>query len=161
MNGARKRGIVVLVIWAVYVLFLLLYYESAVTIMANKNILVSSLLYIFYNPAYMLLMYSSYQLTKKFGKRAYKRVIGSITLIFALDLVAMPRFLMNEVLKNGAVSTTNFGSIVMTNLNKILPSEMSFYVFYIILPIALFVISMELFGVADFVKNIKNGQVAV
>lgn len=157
MNEKRKKSLVLMAIWSVYVVALLIFYEKAIEFMKEGGLLQGLILYLAYNPAYMLLLYSSYRLSSRFGKHALKRMLGSICLVISFDFVAMPRFTMDMPLNLSAASTSNFGAIIIGNMDKFLPHSISFTLFYVILPIALFMLAMELMGVVDFIKNMQNG----
>jgi len=161
MNQKRIKSLIILGVWSAYVLFLLIFYKQAISIMATSNLFSSLFLYLFYNPAYILLLYSSYVMSARFGKNILKRILASVMLVISFDFVAMPRFsyYSDIALNLSASSVSNFGVIIVNNLDKFLPHIISFSLYYVVFPIVAFAISMELMGVIDFIKNMKGGRI--
>jgi len=153
----RTQSYLILGAWVGYILILMFSYKSIIEIMVKQNVVVAFIIYLLFNPAYLLLLWSTYKLSSRAG---WKKILAGILLILSFDLVAMPRFLVQDKnLLGSAVSSSNFGSIIMTNLDKIFPHWISFGVFYIVLPIFFFMLAMELYGYVDFVKKFKDGKI--
>jgi len=159
LSNARKRGMVVVTFWIFYVMITFLYYETFMATVAKSGFIFSTIIYLLLNPAYMIILYSSFKLSKNLGKRVYKRIIGSVLLVISLDMVSSPRFALDDILVNGVSTLGNMGAITINALDKIFPHYISFHLYYVILPIGLFIFAMELVGVANFIKDMKKGNV--
>lgn len=129
-------------------------YDKIVEAIQNSNVLVAILLYILFNPAYLLIIYGIFRGYRH--RRAWKRIIASIMVILSLDFLAVPRLHITDSLTNGAATTTNIGSIIMRALEIIFPHNMAYWMMYLLLPILGVLISIELLGISNFIKEHMN-----
>jgi len=159
LSNARKRGMVVVTFWIFYVMITFLYYETFMATVAKSGFIFSTIIYLLLNPAYMIILYSSFKLSKNLGKRVYKRIIGSVLLVISLDMVSSPRFALDDILVNGVSTLGNMGAITINALDKIFPHYISFHLYYVVAPLILFMVAMESTGVANFIKDMKKGNV--
>jgi len=158
MNN-RTKSIAIIVSFTVYLIFLIIFYPKAVELIVTSNILVSIVLYLIFNIAYSVLLFSAYTLSKRYGKKAWKRAIGSVLLVASFAMIEMPRFVITSPLTNGYNTLSNMGAIVMSRLDVFLPHTISFYMFYMVIPLLFFICGLELVGIVNFIKKIKNGEI--
>ena len=148
-----SRTITILGALTAYAIFLFFNYEEIAQFMASSDTLTALLTYLIFNPAYLFIIYSIW---KRFAnRRAWKRAIASILLIFSLDFLAIPRLLKTDPLTNGAVITTNIGSVIMRALETSVSHEVAYVMMYLVLPILGLVISIELLGITNFIREIR------
>lgn len=147
----------ILAFWSVYVIINMIYYNSMVNMMATSGALMGIIIYLLTNPAYLLLIYF---IIKNAKHSKFKATLASIMTIFALDMVASPRVLVEEIFTNGSATIMNLGTIIIKSLMALgLNVHFAWYLYYLVFPILLFIMAMELMGVVDFVKKIGNGGV--
>jgi len=137
--------------FAAYAVFLFFNYIAIAQFIADANIVLAIAAYILFNPVYLLIIYGFW--TRFRHRMAWKRVIASILSILSLDFLAVPRLTIADSLTNGAAITTNIGSIVMRALETFVAHDVSYMLMYLILPIIMFAISVELLGITNFVKE--------
>lgn len=153
MEG-KTKSYIIFVGWAIYVSLLMFYWNQIIAMTQTSHFLIGFLLYYLTNPAYLLIVYGVIRYTTV---TTFKKIIASILLIFALDIVTSPRILLNEL--NSCISMTlDTGTIFIKWLfSKGIPLNLSNLIFYWLLPILFFWLSMELLGYTQFLRKIKNG----
>lgn len=139
--------------WIGYVLLLFFFYKKMVAWVINGNTFSSIILYLIGNPAYLLLIFAITKMTQTYGASAIRRILGSVCFVLALDIVAVPRYLIDETLRQGAISIVNLDSIIIGAFDKIFPHQISFYLFYIVVPIALVYFAIRLLGYSNLIKT--------
>jgi hypothetical protein len=153
----NRKSLFILMVFFIYVCMEIILYNQAVQVISNSNLFLSIMVYIIFNPAYLLLLYSSYKLSQRYGKAIYKRAIGSVFLTLSFMMIEIPRLTITEPLKNGSATITNLGSIVISRLDLIFPHTVSYYLFYMIIPLIFFFFALENIGISNFINKMKNG----
>jgi len=148
------RAAVIMVIWTIYVLFLYFYFETLAMHMQNANFFMAFLFYLTAQPIYVIFIYSIWQYGKSRGRRVWKRILASVLIVLAGDAVALPRLLVNTPL-NGAEISSNIGAIALKGL-AFLPLRVAHIMWYVVIPILAVMISVELIGVTNFLREVKK-----
>ena len=134
-----------------YALFLFFNYIQIAQFIADTNIILAIIGYILFNPVYLLLLYGIWNRFK--NRMAWKRILASVISILSLDFLSIPRLTINDSLTNGAVISTNIGSIVMRALEIVVSHDISYMLMYLVLPVIGFAISVELLGITNFIRE--------
>ncbi len=152
----KTRTWVVLGVWSAYVVFWLIYAQRISEIIVASGLIVGIILYLLGNPAYLILIYSIYEYGRKHGRTAWKNVVASVLMIIGFDMATLPRLAITDPLTNGTATSTNIGSIVMRGLEQVFPHNVSYYLLYLVLPIALIAMAVELLGITNFIKEVRR-----
>lgn len=159
MNRSKKQSLIFLGGFAIYILLLAFYFENAYKLISIDGLFISTVLYILYNPAYMLLIIGSLDYKKLSERKAWQKILGSIFLVLALDLPSMPRLSFLNGLGTSAESITNMGNVVISKMMNIgLSFKFSWVLYYVALPLLCLFISMKLYGFVKFSKKVKSGE---
>lgn len=142
--------------WAIYVSILILYWDNLILTAQTSNVLMSSILYYLTNPAYLLIICG---VIKYATVTAFRKVIASIFLVVALDIVSSPRILINEL--NGCISMSlDTGTIFIKWISTYgISLKFANILYYWLIPIILFWLSMELLGHIQFIRKMNNGGI--
>lgn len=151
---SKIKSYVIFFGWIAYVLFLMIYWNTLIQTAQTSNILIGSLIYYFTNPAYLLLVYG---VVRYATVTMFKKVVASILLVIAMDIVSSPRILLNE-LSTCVSMTMDTGTIFIKWFSSFgFTPQLGGYVYYLILPVLFFWLSMELLGYTQFIRKLKNG----
>lgn len=153
MSNEKTKAYAIVIGILAYFLLLYFYATQATKVIENSGLFMGILVYLIYQPAYLIILYYTH---KVFQRKVWKELLASLFLIFALDMVAMPRFLLSENIMNGAVSTQNIGSIVISRLDAFLPHSISHFSFYVVLPAFFIILSAWLLGIVKFKKQLER-----
>lgn len=153
LKNLTPKTMVILGVFTAYALFTYFNYENIANYIATSNTLIALLVYIVFNPAYVLIIYGLW--TRFAHRRAWKRLIAIIVGIFSLDFLAIPRLAITDQLTNGPAITTNIGSIVMRTLEHSFSHNFAYMLMYLILPIVGLAIAVELLGITNFIKEVR------
>lgn len=156
MDEKRRKSLFIALGFFAYLLALAMFFDQAIALMKTGSFWLSFALYSLYNPNYILVMYLVYKYNFMMPVAKWRKVLGGFLLIVGTDIPAMPRLSIIDPLTDGGATTSNLGSIIMLNLDKVFPHTLSWWLTYTIVPLALFILAMELFGIVDFIKKVKN-----
>ena len=157
MNRQRIKSLIILGAWSFYVIFSMIFYPQFIDKIAVSGFLVGITLYLLTNPTYLMLMF---YIIKGDTRSKFKATIASILIIFAFDMVASPRVMIEELLATGSSTIINMGGITMRAMMGLgFPATLAWYMYYMVLPIIFFGCALELLGIIDFVKNMKKGAI--
>ena len=155
--NVKFKSRIIAISWISYVVFLLIYYEKMVAFVSTSGFFVGFFIYLLSNPAYLVLIYYIIK-TSKHNK--LKAVIPSLLIILSLDLVTSPRVLVGELFTTGTATIMNSGTIAIKAMMGLgLPATLSWYLYYLILPIVFFLLAMEMLGAINFIKKFGNGGI--
>lgn len=147
-----KKTFTFLGIFTAYILWTYFNYEMITNIIQNSGVIGGILLYILFNPAYLLIIYGIY--TRYKNRRAWKRVVASVLSILSLDFLAVPRIGITEPLIDGSAISTNIGSIIMRAIESTgISHQFSYFIMYAILPFVGLMISVELLGLTNWIRE--------
>lgn len=147
------KEILILSSFIAYTLFLFFNFQNISSYMANAPLYLALLVYVIFNPAYLLIIYGLW--TRFKNRKPWKRIIAIVVGIFSLDFLAVPRLSMSDALTDGPAISSNIGSIVMKALETIFPHNVSYFLMYIVIPLAGLAIAVELLGITDFMKEMR------
>lgn len=136
-----------------YCILLLLFWDRITSIIVTGNFFVGTFIYMITNPAYLLLIF---YVVKYTPVSKWKSTLASIALIFALDIASSPRVILSEI--QSLSMATDFATILIKMfMGWGFNGTLSYYLVYLIIPVGLFFLSMEMLGYINFVRKLKNG----
>lgn len=107
--------------------------------------------YFISNPSYIMILISIYLLNREAG--FVRDLIGGFMLIIALDIISFPRFSPIGISKDTMLLASADGIIVNKLLSFGLSYSNVYFIYYLILPIALIIGSITILGITDFFKK--------
>lgn len=153
----KNKSYAIAGIFIAYTIILFWYYPSIILSIATSGFLMGAMLYLITNPAYILLIYFIIENARRKGKSAIKAAIASLLIVFSFDIISSPRISISELSSFGASTITNMGGIAIKSMvNFGLSPIVAWYMYYLVIPILLFVVSMELLSFSNFIKNFKR-----
>jgi hypothetical protein len=137
-----------------YIILLRVFYEQIATSIVSGSLLQGFFLFLLGSPTYILALYF---IIRFFPQRAiWKRTIAGILVAFSLDWISFPRLLPLDKLLDGANTVASPDSLVMRFLEQYMPHAVAYEMFYTILPMVFLFISLELLGIINLVKTVKE-----
>lgn len=141
-------------VFIAYVVFLTIYTykngEYIKDVIANNG-LQGVIYYFFTNPAYVLLVISIFMLNREIG--FVRNVIASFLVIYSADILSYPRLGIEMTTDKNLLASSD--AIV---INKLLEMGITYsnvyFLYYLILPIALLIIALWVLGINDFYKRL-------
>lgn len=157
MGDGKVQSYLIFGFWVLYVVLLVIFWNKIIEYANKSNFLIGFVLYYLTNPAYLMLIYGVVRFT---AVNKIRSSIASILLVFALDVVSSPRILLQEL--SGCVSMSLDTGTLFVNWFAVtmkLSPKFGYYVFYVVIPIVFFWISMELLGYTKFLSRIESGDI--
>lgn len=153
----KTKSYMIMGFFSAYVTLSLLYYPKIVNMISTSGFFIGVLIYLLTNPAYLLLVFG---ITKYAKGSKLKALLASFLIIFSFDMIASPRILVEEIMVTGSSTITNMGAIAIKAMSQInIPLKLGYYMYYWLLPILFMMLALELLGVVDFIRKIRNGGV--
>lgn len=149
----KQKSYMIFFGFVAYVVILLVYWNNILE-QAKTSFLMNLFLYYLTNPAYILLVYG---VIRYASVQIWRKTMGSILLIVSLDLVSSPRVVLTDIATSNSMILDNATLIIKWFISHGFTDQISFCIIYLIAPIILFWLSMELLGYVKFINKLNNG----
>jgi len=110
--------------------------------------------YILTNPAYILIIITIFMLNREAG--VLKNILGGFMLIFAMDIVSMPRFSPAGLSQDLGLLASSDGIFFNWFLSHGLTFSSAYTLYYLILPILLILGALAILGIHNFYRQLMG-----
>lgn len=146
---SKQKNYLIIGFWIGYVILTFIFYNKLAQIALTGGLFIGIFIFILTNPAYIALAYY----ISKTSMYKFKAILASLFMAISFTIVSSPRdMLTNKIL--------NLDTLVLNYFDKMgFNPNLSLLVYYVVLPIVFGFLALELLGIVDFVRKIRNGGV--
>ncbi|MEM2121996.1 MAG: hypothetical protein QXU20_05065, partial [Candidatus Woesearchaeota archaeon] len=126
MNGKTQT---ILIILSAYILFLAFNYERTWALIEQGNFTG----YVFYFLSQLQYILIIYFIFKTSTKNVLTKIIASILIILSIEFISYPHCVQKNSLEGGVVVCSDY--FIVRYIDKFIPHKITWYLYYIILPI--------------------------